>query len=204
VGALTYGPPWPVTGISLLYFTYPSWYSIIKWPSVYVCFHYWWNVLHHFPPTHISSKFCIIYLIINELLKYIKVLTYHEISLLENWLWLVIGLLWMANILQKKSYICNRPWRPLRLWDVEVPTFCLDSRLTDGGKVVSPMRWPTFNPQKIPGTHFCYRLSWPQGHSAAGRIRLIEKIHLIGTRSHDIPACNIVPQPTTLPHTPTY
>jgi hypothetical protein len=24
---------------------------------------------------------------------------------------------------------------------------------------------------KIPGTHFCYRLSRPQGHSAAGRIR---------------------------------
>jgi len=23
----------------------------------------------------------------------------------------------------------------------------------------------------IPGTHFCYRLSQPQGHSAAGRIR---------------------------------
>jgi len=23
----------------------------------------------------------------------------------------------------------------------------------------------------IPGTHFCYRLNWPQGHNAAGRIK---------------------------------
>jgi hypothetical protein len=43
------------------------------------------------------------------------------------------------------------------------------------------------------------KLSRPQGHSAAGRIRSIEKIHLIGTRIRDLPACSIVPQPTTLP-----
>jgi hypothetical protein len=30
-----------------------------------------------------------------------------------------------------------------------------DIRLTDGGKFVSPTRWPAFNPKKIPGTHFC-------------------------------------------------
>jgi hypothetical protein len=28
----------------------------------------------------------------------------------------------------------------------------------------------------------------------------LKKIHLIGTRTHDLPACSIVPQPTTLPH----
>jgi hypothetical protein len=26
-------------------------------------------------------------------------------------------------------------------------------------------------PRNIPGTHFCYRLSRPQGHSAAGRVK---------------------------------
>jgi hypothetical protein len=31
----------------------------------------------------------------------------------------------------------------------------LDSRLTDGGEVVSLMRRPPFTPRKIPGTHFC-------------------------------------------------
>jgi hypothetical protein len=45
-------------------------------------------------------------------------------------------------------------------------------------------------------------LSRPQGHSAAGRIRSIEKVHLIGIRSLDFPACSIVPQPTTLPRVP--
>jgi hypothetical protein len=32
---------------------------------------------------------------------------------------------------RNKSYPCNRPWRPIELWDVEAPTFCLDNRLTD-------------------------------------------------------------------------
>jgi hypothetical protein len=37
---------------------------------------------------------------------------------------------------------------------------CLDSRLTDGGKVASPTHQPHFTPQKhyyfyVSGTHFC-------------------------------------------------
>jgi hypothetical protein len=69
----------------------------------------------------------------------------------------------------------------------------LDNRLTDGGEVVSPTRRPPFTPSKIPGTHFCR----PQGHSAAGWIRSIEKSNdLIGNRIRDLPACSVVPQPT--------
>jgi hypothetical protein len=50
-----------------------------------------------------------------------------------------------------------------------------------------------FNPRKIPGTYFCWRLSWPQGHSVAGRIRSIEKSNdPIGNRTSDLPACSIV------------
>jgi hypothetical protein len=53
-------------------------------------------------------------------------------------------------------------------------------------------------PRRIPGTHFCQRLCPPQGHSAAGRIRSIEESNdLIGNRTRDLPACSIVPQPTT-------
>jgi hypothetical protein len=49
---------------------------------------------------------------------------------------------------------------------------------------------PPFTPRKIPGTHFCYRLSRPQGHSAAGGIRSIEKSNnLIGNRTRDLLAC---------------
>jgi hypothetical protein len=60
------------------------------------------------------------------------------------------------------------------LREVEAPTFS-DIQLVDGGKVVSAMCRPLFNPRKIPGTHFCQRLNRPQGHSAPGRIRSIEK-----------------------------
>jgi hypothetical protein len=52
----------------------------------------------------------------------------------------------------------------------------LDNRLTDGGEVVSLTRRPHFTLRKIPGTHCYQRLSRPDGHSAAGRIRSIEKI----------------------------
>jgi hypothetical protein len=60
------------------------------------------------------------------------------------------------------------------LWDVETPTSSLDNRLTDSGEVVS-LTCPTpFNAKKIPDTNFCQRLSRPQAHSAAGRIRSTE------------------------------
>jgi hypothetical protein len=67
--------------------------------------------------------------------------------------------------------------------------YFLDSRLTDGGEVVSLTRRPPFTPRKIPGTHFSLRPSPPQGHSAAGMIRSIEKSnYLIGNRNCDLPA----------------
>jgi hypothetical protein len=43
----------------------------------------------------------------------------------------------------------------------------LDSWLTVGGLVVSLTRLQRFNPREIPGSHFCLRLSKPQGHSTA-------------------------------------
>jgi hypothetical protein len=45
--------------------------------------------------------------------------------------------------------------------------------------------------RKITGTHFCWSMSRPQGHSAAGRIRSIEKFNdTIVNRSSDITAYN--------------
>jgi hypothetical protein len=46
------------------------------------------------------------------------------------------------------AILVNRPWRPIGLWDVEAPTFSIDSRFTDGGKVVSPTRRTPFIPHK--------------------------------------------------------
>jgi hypothetical protein len=54
--------------------------------------------------------------------------------------------------------------------------------------------WPSFAPR---------RLSRSEGHRAAGRIRLFEKSNdLTENRTRDLPACNIVPQPTTLSRAP--
>jgi hypothetical protein len=69
-------------------------------------------------------------------------------------------------------------------------------------KVVSlpPLRtgrlYPSF-------TNFCYRLSQPQGHSAAGKIMSMKNCsETIGNRTCDLPTCSAVSQPTALPRAP--
>jgi hypothetical protein len=103
----------------------------------------------------------------------------------------------------KKSCFCNRPWRPIVLWDVEDPTFSLDSRLTDGGKVFSLTRRPPFTPQEDSSYSFLLR-GWVDSRAIVRLKGLgkLKKIHLIGTRTRDLPVCSIVPQPTTLPRGP--
>jgi hypothetical protein len=44
----------------------------------------------------------------------------------------------------------------------------------DGGEV-SLTHWPPLPPGNTRGTHFCWRLSQPQGHSATGRIMSLKK-----------------------------
>jgi hypothetical protein len=88
-----------------------------------------------------------------------------------------------AQCYRAKSYPCNRPWR-----------------LTNGGEVVNLTRRPHLYPQEDSWYSFLLEAESIQGHSAAGRIRSIEKSNdLIGNQTHDLPACSIVPQPTTLP-----
>jgi len=67
------------------------------------------------------------------------------------------------------------------------------------------MHRPPLPPGNIPGTHFCYRLSQPQGHSAAERIMSIEKSSdTIGNRTRDLLTCSAVPKPTAPPRPPIY
>jgi len=48
-----------------------------------------------------------------------------------------------------------------------------------------------------PGSHFCWRLSQPHGHSAAGRIMSMENSgDTNGNRTRDLPASSAMPQPT--------
>jgi hypothetical protein len=69
----------------------------------------------------------------------------------------------------------------------------LDNRLTDDSETVGLTCWPPFTPRKIPGTHFCYRLIWPQGHSATVTMRSTEISNdLIGNQTCDLLACSII------------
>jgi hypothetical protein len=77
----------------------------------------------------------------------------------------------------------------------------LDNRLKDGGKVVNLTHRPRFIHQKhyfsVYTTHFCQRLSEPQDLVQLEElVKLKEKsIHLIGSRTRELPACTIVPRP---------
>ena len=75
----------------------------------------------------------------------------------------------------------------------------------EGGKVVNLTHRPHFPPGNPPGTHFCYRLSRPQGHSAIERIMSMKNsIDNIGNRTRDLPTCSAVQEPTALPRAPMY
>ena len=58
-----------------------------------------------------------------------------------------------------------------------------------GGKVCQPYAPAAFTPGGTPGTNFYYRLSRPQGHSAAGTIMSMKNSSdPIGNRTCDLPA----------------
>jgi hypothetical protein len=77
------------------------------------------------------------------------------------------------------------------VWETSRLPYFLAYLLTYCNKVVSLMHRPPFTPRTIPGTHYCYMLSQPQGHDAAGRVSLLEKSNdFIGNWTRDLPACS--------------
>jgi hypothetical protein len=74
---------------------------------------------------------------------------------------------------------------------------CVDSPLTDGGKVVSITTGRTLLPTNslsASGIHFCLRLSKPQCLARLEDLDKLKKcIHLIVSRTRDLPACTILP-----------
>jgi hypothetical protein len=71
-----------------------------------------------------------------------------------------------------------------------------------GGKFVSLTHRPPLTPpppRNIPCTHFYWRLSQPQGHSAAGRIMSVKNSSDIRNRTCDLRACSAVPKPIVPP-----
>ena len=88
---------------------------------------------------------------------------------------------------------------PLQAWSgpegsrkLRFPDFLTTAQ--DGGKVVSLTHRPPLPPGNTPGTHFYYRLSRPQVHSATGRIMSLKNSNdTIGNRTRDLPVCSVVP-----------
>jgi hypothetical protein len=78
-------------------------------------------------------------------------------------------LLDIAQRTYEKSYPITGLDESLGLHEVEAPRISRHSA-NEGGKVVSSRHRVPLPPVYTPGTHFCQRLSRPQGHSAAGSI----------------------------------
>ena len=78
--------------------------------------------------------------------------------------------------------------------DLNFPDFMTTAQ--DGGKVVILTHRPPLTSGNTPGTHFCQRLSRPQGHSATGRIMSMKNTNdTIGNRTRDLSVCSVVPYP---------
>ena len=76
----------------------------------------------------------------------------------------------------------------------------------DGGKVVNIKHRPSLHPENAPGTHFCQKLSRPQGHSAIGRILCQWKIPMTpaGIEPANFGFLAQHTKPSTFPEIPVY
>jgi hypothetical protein len=88
---------------------------------------------------------------------------------------------------------------PLQVWSgpegsrkLRFPDYMTTAQ--DGGKAVSLTHRPPLPPGNAHGTHFCYRLSRLQCHSAIGRIMSMKNSNdTIWNRTSDLPICSAVP-----------
>jgi hypothetical protein len=81
---------------------------------------------------------------------------------------------------------------------------CIENRLTGGAEVVSVTFWPFSTTQEhflsASGTHYCFWLSKLQGLVRLEGLCKLKKFNdLIGSQIRNLPACSMLPRPTTMP-----
>jgi hypothetical protein len=87
----------------------------------------------------------------------------------------------------KGKAVLLRAWSgPQGFRKLRFPDFMTTAQ--DGGKVVSLTHRPPLPPGNTPGTHFCWRLSRPQGHNATGRDYVTKKFQWHHRESNSRPA----------------
>jgi hypothetical protein len=92
--------------------------------------------------------------------------------------------------------------RPLGFQKVEASQISRQSA-HEGGKVVSPTHRPPLPPRKDSWYSFLLEAESTPGHSATKTIMPLKNSNdTIGNRTHDVPACSAVPQPTAPPCAP--
>ena len=106
---------------------------------------------------------------------------------------------WKGWTVKKKKPSLYKPGQPQRFpgdWGSQI----WRQTAHEGCTFLIPTHRPPLPPGNIHGTHFCQRLSQPQDHSAAGRIKSMKNSNdTIGNRNRDLPACSVVSQPTAPP-----
>ena len=129
----------------------------------------------------------ILYILKNGLFRYIVANILHDNDII------------IIIIISEHSNPCTGLFGSRGFQEVENPRF-QDSRHMKVLRLSGLGTGRLYPPEKIPGTHFCQRLSRPQGHRVAEWIMSMKNSNEpIGNRTSDLPACSAVPHPNAPP-----